>query len=417
MKCSTERYGLVTLVVLVVVLVLMVKLGECGGNRRVVSKAKFPITLANTTKTAFYCPSARPSVSTYVYLDKNTTLTVLSALIGSIVEVDAPYSVLAGAPFADSFFVTKQYDFDENTFEAELIEESDSITLHYTTILDNDAVIDISFIVNNASEEKVPIPRLHKYDNGSLVDNSDCHVERNNNRTCNCSADHILPQNSVKITISISDWPWQYPDDKYGPGNIGLYRKMLGVTMPITGVFTGDTFTVDVCGVSGYGFEPKNGIRIPFSFFNYATYEEAEIKPIYLYSYRNFTTIGNEVTLPFGFFFTQFNQSVTYDPDFSVLFGDSLTVTSKGGNSDSGVVSVTTTTTGTSHHITTTQNNSGLSGGAKAGIVIGVLAAACIAIAPPFCHRFHRCQNRSQIKEGPQSCSSNLIPTEFIINC
>eukprot|EP01088_Endostelium_zonatum_P020080 TRINITY_DN722_c0_g3_i5.p1 TRINITY_DN722_c0_g3~~TRINITY_DN722_c0_g3_i5.p1 ORF type:complete len:392 (-),score=71.77 TRINITY_DN722_c0_g3_i5:1459-2634(-) len=240
------------------------------------------------------------------------------------------------------------------------IHEPNRIGIRYIGRLSNGAIFDFNYTLNPNSTVDIPITRP----------DADCSIRSAQETNCTCKPNHVIDPYTMKFTFQILNWPFAPPlhsdVESYvrlqstftGPFNIDYYASLPDAN---------DIIYYRVCDVANTLFNmTTNGqpgqVILPFSLFSNFLKDEEPSGVYVITDPFEFQPSTGEFAIPFGFIFEAFNESLFYDPDFSVLIAGVNHGTGSGGGAGDGGG----------------KNGGALQGGAIAGIVIGCVAVGVL---------------------------------------
>eukprot|EP01088_Endostelium_zonatum_P004995 TRINITY_DN16403_c0_g1_i1.p2 TRINITY_DN16403_c0_g1~~TRINITY_DN16403_c0_g1_i1.p2 ORF type:complete len:385 (-),score=81.10 TRINITY_DN16403_c0_g1_i1:33-1187(-) len=346
-------------------LVIFTLVQACSGGVRT-TDLQFPYTLLHTYDVTYEVLSS-PTAQAFV---ENGTRRMMAVSPVSIAEIRATRNLLlarADDAWKAELEVVQQFNISQSNWNSTLIETNLTRTMSYSSIIPNGANFNAVMAVNNVSEMYVTIPR----DEG----NFNCSLSPLPNQTCICNEDHELKINSMKLTIEINNWDFT---DLPTPSKFNQRYIMIGLQLRSRvdlDKYLQELIKVRLdyssyeCDVVNFTLPLDNGTYLfPMSFFSHGIYD-GNVGRVYDIVDLSSLEINQNVTGESSFiiylFFSDFNHSIVYDPDFTVLFsgtregGGGGEYSSKGAGEGGG-------------------GGRSLSSGAIVGIVIGVLAGALL---------------------------------------
>eukprot|EP01088_Endostelium_zonatum_P018543 TRINITY_DN598_c3_g1_i1.p1 TRINITY_DN598_c3_g1~~TRINITY_DN598_c3_g1_i1.p1 ORF type:complete len:410 (-),score=142.60 TRINITY_DN598_c3_g1_i1:126-1316(-) len=328
--------GVIGLVVVLVAVCLVCKIGAA------------PLQIARTQRVE-YNPT-QPTFDMYVPFNgseadsfNKTMLRVATITIPVFEEIHYPSNPTNSYAYSEESSpnqrVAAVFNPLNQTWASKVETTSNSVTVTLSSTMPNGASIVLNATIHNTSSTPYPIPRYANDLNCTLS-----HLYS----TCSCDEFHETPKNALKFTLAITNYtfqPFNFPPNTTTSDPVRLLSTKFTFSGPVDVLYyyrTGfsDLMTNTQCDVTDLNVVLINNISIPISFFqNCVADDETQNIGIVLPDRQQLSPLGSDLQLPIQIFFPQFNSSLVYDPDFSVLFagmGDEDEGTGTGGTGGDG---------------------------------------------------------------------------------
>eukprot|EP01088_Endostelium_zonatum_P020079 TRINITY_DN722_c0_g3_i2.p2 TRINITY_DN722_c0_g3~~TRINITY_DN722_c0_g3_i2.p2 ORF type:complete len:388 (-),score=69.38 TRINITY_DN722_c0_g3_i2:1459-2622(-) len=346
---------------------ILVLLIHVGSTQRVpLNNVVFPYVIQTPHYNATWKSNVSPAVEITAFLPNATSslpTRLFSIDLDYFLEIQGNDSAIStwktGSELSANFNRTILIDYlsASRNYSTFPILEPNRVGIQFLTQLPNGAIFDFNYTINPNSSFYIPIPHER-----------DCTKYRP--RNCSCEPDHFIELNSLKFTFRVTDWP-------FAPLTVPGYDSYFRLQTTFSGPFNFDYYStlpdfttfVDfgVCDVGTFPFNLTTNnipgqVVLPFSVFNNFL-RDGEVKGAYCVIGSPFINEKTtELSSTVGFIFRSFNESLFYDPDFSVLIAGVNHGTGSGGGAGDGGG----------------KNGGALQGGAIAGIVIGCVAVGVL---------------------------------------
>eukprot|EP01088_Endostelium_zonatum_P019465 TRINITY_DN6734_c0_g1_i3.p1 TRINITY_DN6734_c0_g1~~TRINITY_DN6734_c0_g1_i3.p1 ORF type:complete len:396 (-),score=69.69 TRINITY_DN6734_c0_g1_i3:99-1286(-) len=306
-------------------------------------------------------PAPYPKISTSLHSVTGLPYQLMSFHPVSLAELHLPQDIYqheGGNDFTKNIktraLTVSDMPLEGTKYSSAIINEDSYYGIQSNTTLSNGAVFSFTITINVNTSLIIPIPRPNW--------TKPCENKFKFSPNCSCDATHPVDPNSIKMSFVVEDWPWEPLENTSSSNNTYVYRALL-LKFSFISNFNLDYYfsagdisnlvTSDVCDVLTIPFNISGGnITCPFSFFRFS-FQDGVARTIYsLFDIADVvpgTGPGEtgQYTFPLGVVFSEFNKTLVYDPDFSILFnnlpttdgaagqGDGRGQNTGGGNSDS----------------------------------------------------------------------------------
>eukprot|EP01089_Gocevia_fonbrunei_P019070 TRINITY_DN6620_c0_g1_i1.p1 TRINITY_DN6620_c0_g1~~TRINITY_DN6620_c0_g1_i1.p1 ORF type:complete len:391 (-),score=46.12 TRINITY_DN6620_c0_g1_i1:114-1286(-) len=208
------------------------------------------------------------------------------------------------------------YNSSDVTWEVSMVNEPNKQGAKFEGSFPNGAKFEIEFGINLDNDFDLKIPRGF----------GDEHCEMRNRYEANCSCDEFrtLKKYTFEFSMVIQDWPFVPLLPEYGWSHLIMSLDFTGgfdLAYYIGLKDISEIVSFDVCDVGKTELRLQKAI-VPFAFFSNAIFD-GDAAPIWTVLDQSMITPNPDgFTFPFQLLFSKtFNDTMTYDPDFSILLG------------------------------------------------------------------------------------------------
>eukprot|EP01089_Gocevia_fonbrunei_P005630 TRINITY_DN16114_c0_g1_i1.p1 TRINITY_DN16114_c0_g1~~TRINITY_DN16114_c0_g1_i1.p1 ORF type:complete len:376 (+),score=73.79 TRINITY_DN16114_c0_g1_i1:73-1200(+) len=284
-----------------------------------------PITFPAVLQTANFSAvwnHANPHVDYYAFIPSRRALQatkIFQISLSELREVHYPTSLSGSYTIFElsglikrtgSTVQSQMFNQSLDDFDTTYIDEPERRGILFNKILDNGANFTIIYTVNNVDEE-IDIPR-----------HNGCGT------FCRCEEYYPLKKNgSVKFSVEISNWPFL-------PANVTKPFRKLMLTIDAAGIlsrdyYLGGNFDVNtlldrsICGLGNTVLNMSDGeIFTTFSMFTDGIRDGTVVPLINSVDITEVAENHDGIGVPLRVLFPDFNDTMFYDPDLSMVFAD-----------------------------------------------------------------------------------------------